>query len=65
LGPDVCTNPECTHEDPNVVLLCPSCGCSSLITRPLALPGSIVAYDPLCGITLMISEQKAPSDEVN
>jgi len=48
-----------------MVLLCPSCGCSSLITRPLALPGSIVAYDPLCGITLMISEQKAPSDEVN
>ena len=54
MEPEVCTNPECTHDEPNHVYVCPVCQRASLIVRRLvALPaGAVAAYDPLCGLTI-------------
>lgn len=45
---------ECSHDDPNRVMVCPSCLNYSLLVRVLTQlkRGDVAAYDPLCGVTV-------------
>lgn len=50
-----CLNPECTHDEPNLAYVCPVCKREyDLIVRKLSTvpPGSVIAYDPFCGVTV-------------
>lgn len=49
-----CVNPECTHDEPNDVGRCVYCRAEMIYRSPEGLPpGSVVAYDPFCGTTLV------------
>lgn len=48
-----CSNPECTHDEPNLAYVCPVCKRAyDLIVRKRVPPGSVIAYDPFCGVTV-------------